>query len=47
MTMVDITQKLPLELLAEVLGYASASDLVRFKQVKRHSLVVDELVEFT
>ena len=45
--MTDVTQKLPLELLAEVLGYVSASDLVGFKRVKRHLLMVDELVEFT
>ena len=47
MTMTDVTQKLPLKLLAEVLRYVSALDLVRFERVKRHLLVVDKLVEFT
>lgn len=37
--MTDITQKLPLEILAEILGHASAMDVLRFKQVKRQPLV--------
>ncbi|KAF9649099.1 hypothetical protein BDM02DRAFT_3114465 [Thelephora ganbajun] len=33
--MVDLTQKLPTELLAEILGHASVPDVLRFKQVNR------------
>ncbi|KAF9643426.1 hypothetical protein BDM02DRAFT_1471703 [Thelephora ganbajun] len=33
--MVDLTQKLPTELLAEILGHASVLDVLRFKQVNR------------
>ena len=32
--MTDITQKLPLELLAEILGYAPVPDVSRVKKVK-------------
>jgi hypothetical protein len=35
LTMADLTQILPFELLAEILGHASAPDLLRFKKVSR------------
>ena len=34
-TMTDLTRRLPVELLAEILGHASPLDVLRFKQVKR------------
>ena len=35
--MEDLTQKLPLELLAEILGYASVPDVLRFKRVRANT----------
>ena len=32
--MTDLTQKLPVEVLAEILGHVSAPDILRFKQVE-------------
>ena len=40
-TMVDLTRKLPLELLAEILGHASAPDVWRFKLVSGDHQWVD------
>ena len=37
--MTDMTQKLPLELLAEILGHVSVPEVLRFKQVRGQPLV--------
>ena len=37
--MTDLTQKLPVELLAEILGHASAPDILKTKQVRSPSLI--------
>lgn len=42
--MVDLTQKFPLELLAEILGYASAPDVLRFEKVKRQPLTCERVL---
>ena len=41
--MTDLTKRLPIELLAEIVGYASALDILRFKQVKNRPFDVDTL----
>lgn len=38
-TMTDLTKRLPIELLAEIVGYASALDILRFKQVGKPLLI--------
>jgi hypothetical protein len=37
--MTDMTQRLPAELLAEILEHASALDILRFKQVGKPPLI--------
>ena len=37
--MVDLTQRLPIEVLAEILGHASAPEILRSKQVESPSLI--------
>ena len=37
--MVDFTQRLPVELLEEILGHASSLDILRIKQVKKPQLI--------
>jgi len=37
--MTDLTKKLPVELLAEILGHVSALDIWRLKQVRKPLLI--------
>lgn len=41
--MADPTERLPLELLAEILRHVSGLDVVRFKQVKSQSLMCGQI----
>ena len=43
--MADITQRLPPELLAEILEHVSVPDVLRFEQVRRHRPRIDGFTE--